>query len=381
MAASPSPLRGRIHYIDGLRAVAVLGVLVHHAAKYDVGIPDGVLRHALLEGAHGVDLFFVISGFVLSYPTLLRLHAEGGASFDVAKYLAHRFVRILPPYYFAIGVGLIVLYAVGAFALSIPTGIIGPQMNAFDVVKQLIFMDQRTQLLNGAFWSLAVEFRWYFLFPLLLLLWTKSKRAFGLVALAFIFLSYFPRAGSLDVVTLPTFMLGIVAADIEIRQLPIRRLGVLLLILALVIAVATEPKQKDFATLIPQLGWQIAPFFLVVAAGAAGWLRKTLSFAPIVWIGIISYSVYLVHEWFVGLVLTNTEWGFFGAVAAGLAGGAVFWLIFERPFMATALKGKLTGALWGPLNRALVWLGIPSEFRLGQAPAKAEELPHEALVN
>ncbi|HLN47856.1 MAG TPA: hypothetical protein VK216_06280, partial [Magnetospirillaceae bacterium] len=62
MAATTSPLRGRIHYVDGLRAVAVLAVLFSHVATYDLNLHQGPLLHGMLEGAHGVDLFFVISG-------------------------------------------------------------------------------------------------------------------------------------------------------------------------------------------------------------------------------------------------------------------------------------------------------------------------------
>src|SRR5581483_12332502 len=94
-------MQQRLSYVDGLRAIAVLAVVVEHVASYLFqanSVPGQITR----SGMHGVDLFFVISGFCLSYPVIARLHEKGMATFDAVKYLAHRAVRILPPYYIAI---------------------------------------------------------------------------------------------------------------------------------------------------------------------------------------------------------------------------------------------------------------------------------------
>jgi len=370
MAATTSPLRGRIHYLDGLRAVAVLAVLFSHVATYDLNLHQGPLLHGMLEGAHGVDLFFVISGFVLSYPLLAKLHAQGGATFDIARYLAHRFIRILPPYLFAIGFAALVFYSIQRWQLSFAPDIINPGITWLEVLKQMFFLDQRPHLLNTAFWSLAVEFRWYFLFPLLLLLWTKSPRAFGLVLATFVFLGQLTRAASLDVFVMPAFMLGIVAADIEIRRLPLARWSGLLAVAALAVTIAIEP--AAFTDKV-QLGWQLTCFFFVVAAGAYPWLRGALSLGPLVAVGIISYSLYLVQSPVVGLIATNTAWGFFGGFFGAIVVAALFWALFERPFMATALKGTLTEKLQPPLSRLLALFGIPNEMRLQKMPSEASD--------
>ncbi len=378
MAAATSPLRERIHYVDGLRAAAVLSVLIYHAAKYDAHFKAASLGHALtfghalMEGTHGVDLFFVISGFVLSHPLLSKLHATGNATLDISRYLAHRFIRILPPYLFAIGFAGMVFYSIVRWHLAFAPDIINPGITPIEVLKQLLFLDQRPHLLNAAFWSLAVEFRWYFLFPLLLLLWTKSPRAFGLVLVAFVFLAYFTRAASLDLFMMPGFMLGIIAADVEVRQLPIRNWSGLFAILAICVSVAAEP--EDFTNTVLVLGWQLACFFFVIAAGAYSWLRRALSFGPLVAIGIISYSLYLVQSPVIGLVATNTSWGFFGSVGASIAVAALFWTLFERPFMATALKGILTEWLQPPLSRVLGFFGLPHDMQLQSVAALASSV-------
>ncbi|TAM76122.1 acyltransferase [bacterium] len=95
----------RIKYIDGLRALAVLSVVVFHAAKYDPGIThasSSLASFLLRQGCRGVDLFFVISGFCLAYPTLARLHERNEATLDIVRYSARRLARIVPPYYAAI---------------------------------------------------------------------------------------------------------------------------------------------------------------------------------------------------------------------------------------------------------------------------------------
>src|SRR5579871_6461631 len=158
----------RIAYVDGLRAVAVLLVVAHHVARHAPHAPAQVpflsFEHVLLDGSHGVDLFFVLSGFCLSYPFLQALREQGAAVFDLPRYFAKRVVRIVPPYY-----AVLSLFAIAGFGMhraSAPA----------DFLKQLFFLDWHTNFVNGSFWTLCVEFRWYFLFPLALLLWVKAWR-------------------------------------------------------------------------------------------------------------------------------------------------------------------------------------------------------------
>ncbi|MBV8171290.1 MAG: acyltransferase [Candidatus Eremiobacteraeota bacterium] len=370
MAASGNPLAGRIHYMDGLRALAVLSVLLYHCVKYDRFFPDGPLKHAFFEGAHGVDLFFVISGFVLSYPTLSKLRLKGIAVFDIATYLAHRFIRILPPYVAAVAFCSLALLAIVHWNLRIGEGVINPGITWVDIAKQLVFLDQGTRLGNLSFWSLSVEFRWYFLFPLLLLLFVRSMRAFALLGLALIVAGGFTRLGSLDLLELPAFMLGIAAAQIEIDKPKWAWLGGPLAVATGAIAVAIEPANYWDRV---QLSWQLTMFCFVVAGGALPWLRSALGLGPLRAIGIISYSLYLVHAPIVGVLLGNTTTRFYTAALVAIAGGALFWAVFERPFMATELKGRLTASLTAPLRRLLDWLRIPLTMQL--SPPALERAP------
>lgn len=359
-------MKSRIGYIDGLRAIAVLSVVIHHAAKYNQDLNVGPLQHALYEGAHGVDLFFVISGFCLAYPTLVRIRNEGQALFDVARYFAHRFVRILPPYYLAIAFCWVLVQVMIHYRLVMPFGIVGPAITPLEIFKQMIFADQRPQLLNGSFWSLAVEFRWYFLFPLLLALWVKSPRGFALVALACFAAAHLTRAAGLDVAILPAFMLGIVAADIEVRRLRVQRLTPLLFVLALCVALAVEPNEPwEFFGKV-QLGWQATAFFFVIAAGCVPWLNKALSWKPLVGVGLASYSIYLIHEPLIGLLERNTSMGAVAAAVIAAACGIFFWAILERPFVETSLKRTLSDALRAPLARGLRLAGVPAAVTLGR---------------
>ncbi|HLW37169.1 MAG TPA: acyltransferase [Candidatus Eremiobacteraceae bacterium] len=352
-------MKTRIGYIDGLRAVAVLSVIVHHAAKYNQDLNAGPLQHTLYEGAHGVDLFFVISGFCLAYPTLVRLRNEGQALFDVARYFAHRLVRILPPYYLAIGFCWLLVQAMIHYRLVMPFGIVGPAISPLEIFKQMIFADARPQLLNGSFWSLAVEFRWYFLFPLLLALWVKSPRAFAFVGFACLIAAHLTRAAGLDIAILPAFMLGIVAADIEVQRLPIRRLAPLLFVLTLCLALVFEPNQPWEFFGQTQWGWQAAAFFFVIAAGCVPWLNRVLSVKPLVAIGLASYSMYLIHEPIIGMLERNTAWGAVAAAVIASACGIIFWALLERPFVETSLKRTLVDGIHPRLARGLQLAGIP----------------------
>ena len=354
---------GRIAYIDGLRAVAVLLVLAHHVARHAPHAPAVFpflsVQHALLDGAHGVDLFFVLSGFCLSYPFLQRLRTSGAGLFDLPRYFAKRAIRIVPPYY-------------GAIAIFTAAALLSHQaVHPLDVAKQALFVDWRTNFINGSFWTLAVEFRWYFLFPFAMLLWIRSWRWFALVALASTLAYTFTRMHAVDVGTLLPFMLGIVAADWDIRGVRIPSLWmkcVLCFLLAVVLerfAAMPSPYGPDTAVFYVQTnaGWQLAMFAFVVAAGANGWLRSILSLKPLTAIGMASYSIYLVHEpivdavqRFSALPAAQSGWA---AYTAAVAAGFAFWAVLERPWTTGALKAKSTGFLEPYIRRIFNVLELP----------------------
>jgi peptidoglycan/LPS O-acetylase OafA/YrhL len=228
--------RERLSYIDGLRAVAVTGVIFCHA---EMGSPIKGW-HLWIDGGHGVDRFFVISGFCLSYPTLRKFIFTGESDFDLVRFATHRIVRILPPYYLATLLLLLVAalswFLGGPFA---PPGTL--PLHVKDIISQVLFFDRAVRLASPPYWTLVVELRWYLLFPAMLALWMRAPRAF--IALAFACsLAYFcTRAHNLDLGALPAFMLGIIAADMSIRNHPLCRYAPHLAIGALVAAFLIEP--------------------------------------------------------------------------------------------------------------------------------------------
>lgn len=352
----------RIRYIDGLRAVAVLLVVAHHVMLHSPGlsvpVPFASVAHAMLEGAHGVDLFFVLSGFCLSYPLLRRLHGDGAARFDVIRYFAKRIVRIVPPYYAAI-----------ALLLLLPASREG--LSAGDLLKQLVFLDWKTTFLNGSFWTLCVEFRWYFFFPIALTLWIRRPRAFWTVACAAVILYGLTRMHAPDVGTLFAFMLGIVAADLEIRAYAAERIAMLLLPVSILTGLLLEqwwsmpsPSGAESAIFFVQTnpGWQLAAFAFVLLTARMSVLRNVLSSAPLAAVGTASYSIYLVHEPIVAFFEQRPHFGLIQdmllAYAAAVAAGFAFWALFERMWMAGPLKERAVALLEPLLERVANVAGV-----------------------
>lgn len=354
---------GRIGYVDGLRAIAVLAVVISHVGKHSLVSPASPLGFVLRQGAHGVDLFFVLSGFCLAYPSLSR-RAGAAISFDVFRYAAHRLVRIVPPYYAAI-------VALTVFSLAI-----GKTVHFDNVVKYALFDDIQLPQLNNSFWTLPVEFRWYFLFPVVLYVWTHSRRAFTALFLAVV-ATAFTRAWSSDLGTLPAFMLGIVAADAYVRSPRIARYAWMFFLVLFVLDARSGVAEwgDDFG-----IRWYLAFFALTVAGGANGVFRAILEHPAARFIGTASYSIYLVHE----PVIAYLESRHVPMAVAGLAGvaaGVVFWAAVERAFTRGALRERLVAASERALAVVLGRAGVPRSIQLGASPAPAFEIPAAAPVS
>ena len=297
---------------------------------------------------HGVELFFVISGFCLAYPILVGFGTGGTFNFDLRQYTAKRLVRIFPPYLAALAI-LIALAAVPAWHGPVTDAhVSAASFSALDIAKEVVLLDGGP-LHNKSFWSLAIELRWYAIFPLAIALFLRAPQALWLLCPVLWLLYYQSTAAAADLLALPAFFLGIIAADAYINQPRWIRYAPYVLLAGGSLGLA-------FATFSRFPYWQIAAFGVVLCAIWSEQFRKALSYRPLTFIGISSYSIYLVHE----PVIVWAEARGASALLAGVIAvgcGISFWAIVERVVMqrethrrAVALVSDLIGRGWALLT-------------------------------
>jgi len=157
---------GSIPALDGLRALAILLVLFRHVARPFWSPEDGLLPVGgwdlavpMMNGWAGVDLFFVLSGFLITHQILGRYRREDGR-IAYGAYIGRRALRIVPAYYatlLILAAGLIPFYPAPTEDLAMRLG------------WHLLFLqDYLPQTFAPVFWSLGVEEKFYLLAPLLL---------------------------------------------------------------------------------------------------------------------------------------------------------------------------------------------------------------------
>lgn len=153
----------RLQVVDVLRGIASLAVCVFHLTNGNSSfLPNGILKSAGAYGWLGVEIFFVISGFILPY----AMHRAGYEFKHFGTFLLKRIVRLDPPYV----VTILLIIVLGYLAAMTP----GYQGKPFTVSTPQIlvhvaylnaFFDYKW--LNPVFWSLAIEFQYYWLVGLL----------------------------------------------------------------------------------------------------------------------------------------------------------------------------------------------------------------------
>jgi peptidoglycan/LPS O-acetylase OafA/YrhL len=331
MAQAPTataPRTARLDYVDGLRGIAVLLVLVFHVAERWPALAHDRLGYLAGFGSRGVEVFFVLSGLCLAYPAL-RARANGDRRpFDLRRYAARRFARIVPPYYAAIAIFAALSFtplwrAAAAFAPHCMRAAI-PLRGTID---ELLFVDRAYPMHNLSFWSLAIEFRWYFLFPFALGLMLAQARAFYGVLAGVAAIELSGRIVSNDLGALPSFLLGIVAADAIVYERTWTRFAPYGALAAFACAALSGVRPGDHAS----LAWSAACFFFVVAATRRGPWQALLRTRPIVATGIASYSIYLIHEPILTYVEQVLRWPPLLSGAVALVAGGAFWAVVERP--------------------------------------------------
>lgn len=168
----------RIKFLDGFRGLAILLVIVYHAfSRWPGTVPYGVKYQGFpifQYGWLGVQLFFLISGFVI----LMTLEKCS----SIKEFLIRRWIRLFP----GMLIATILVFATASFFYERPCGLI----NIKDIIPGLTFIEpswwsrilgQNIQAIEGAFWSLFVEVKFYIIFGSLYFYLGRKRAIHGLI--------------------------------------------------------------------------------------------------------------------------------------------------------------------------------------------------------
>jgi peptidoglycan/LPS O-acetylase OafA/YrhL len=293
--------------MDGLRFVAIAMVILYHlngylmmkTAFYERGsiTPDWFCRSALV-GFHGVELFFVISGFILALPFAAH-HLSGAPAVSLRKYYLRRFTRLEPPYF----VTIFSLLVLAIWIHPEPASAIFPHLAAsLAYLHNAVYATQSTVL--GVAWSLEIEVQFYLLVPLLTLVFAiRSARirrslliGFTLATLAAqtLLVPHHPRVQLSILAYLQFFLIGFLLAEVFLT------------------AWKNSPPRSFYWDLVALAGWPILflalqskvltrwlfpalVFTLYCAAFRGSWINRIFCNRWITAVGGMCYSIYLIH--------------------------------------------------------------------------------------
>ena len=357
--------------MEGLRGFAVFLVfLVHYisiSAPMIVGLPglSAVTGAVHTIGNAGVDLFFVLSGYLI-YGSLISRPQP------FWRFMGRRIQRIYPAF-------LVVL------AIYLVLSVVRPQDSKFPpgLMASAIYLAQNILLLPGLFpiepiitvaWSLSYELFYYLAIPILIGVFGLRRRTRRWRVTFFVLLALLMAASSVlfgGPVRLIMFIAGILlheAIKAEARPSPSGVLGLLALVGGLVFMIAPITGPAGYAAKIAVLFIAFWTFCLSCFRTPEGWLPRLFSWTPLRWLGNMSYSYYLLH----GLTLKVA----FVVLAVILPPAGVdiaaFWLLLPVMFTATlAASAILFLAVERPLSLA------PKAGRSGSAsdPAYVQSAP------
>ncbi|HEX3837332.1 MAG TPA: acyltransferase [Steroidobacteraceae bacterium] len=348
----------RIPSLDGIRATSMMLVFASHA---------GFARETI--GGFGVNVFFFLSGFLIT--TLLRLEHEKTGAVRIASFWMRRVLRVLPPFY------TVALGAIAIGVIAYPPGTV----NAPSLIAELLFYSNYYGLHGvhraipgtGVVWSLAVEEHFYLLFPLLYVAmqkWLPSRRhqawlLWGLCAAVLAWRCVLVFDMHLD----------------NKRIYPTTDTRIDSILFGCALAVCNNPYADNSAPRDPAIGPGLWKYVLLPAAAAVlswcvffddptfqntasfsvqgvaltvvfiaairlhDWLPfRVLNWHPIVYIGTLSYSLYLVHDVF--LKATMRLWPHAHAwqravvaLAASFVAALAIYVAIEKP--CASLRKKL----------------------------------------
>lgn len=346
-APPASATRGEIKALTGLRGIAALYVVFFHANGLHA-FPTTV-RPFVHHGYIAVDLFFLLSGFVMAL-TYADLFRDGFSLSNFKKFLLLRLARIYPLYILVTLITTVMITTVLASTYRFDD----------NVLRALPFNLTMTHVWGLAYaivppsWSISTEWAAYLLFPLTIMVavWLPRRYALAGVVIAFATLgavAFGPywlthkhhMTGQLDVVhsyapgttlrCLASFYIGLVAFRFRRMVPPFVAMVALAAVLVLLCYRSTDL-------------WLVGVFALLIMSLShdRGPVARLLQNPVIYWLGLVSYALYLVHDLILKIILKSMPaWGVSGAlsrsdwvwvsIAASLGVAALAHYAFEKP--------------------------------------------------
>jgi peptidoglycan/LPS O-acetylase OafA/YrhL len=346
---APSPRR--LPSLDGWRAVAIAMVVLSHftAAR---GFVSPSWWTVVFQGNLGVRIFFVISGLLITYLLLVESDQRGRPSLRL--FYTRRVLRIFPVYFLYLAV-IALLAAVGLYK-DTATAWIGSLTFSRDFIG-------RTDSLTGHYWSLSVEEQFYLAWPMMLValrLWRRPRLAIGLLLVPIVVSPIF-RTGIVQTLwpnpwvarALNIFSIAVYADSLAIgcvgaivfwhfrdRLRPVASGSLLAGALTVFVAASAFDGRLGMANALIPLVQSVAIVCAIWVtidhrSGAIYWVLNT---RPVVWLGVLSYSLYVWQALFISYAagpklsaLPIYDWRVWWLAA--LACACVSYYAVERPIL------------------------------------------------
>ncbi len=366
--------------MDSLRLIAILAVVLYHVeqqctlkAIYAFPMKTWYLpvRRLLESGSRGVELFFVISGFVLGLP-FARHALAGGPAVSLRRYYLRRLTRLEPPYLFSL---LVFGTAIVLYERWTPLELVPHFIATALYVHELIY--GRVSPINSVTWTLEIEVQFYLVAPLLALCFriprTLLRQGVMITAIAsLIALSQYAVTSDFQgpseswiyasvFIYLQYFLTGLLLSDVYLTLLPGWRssmlwdlAGVLCGTLCLYLNTVWDQ------VLLPPL-----IFVSIIAAFRGVYISRLLRVKGLALVGGMCYSIYLWHFFIIAMVFRVTRHVQVGndwllnlllqvllLLPPVFAGSAGVYLLIERPCMDPDWPSKLLAKIKAAAGRS-----------------------------
>jgi len=293
--------------LDGIRAFSILIVFLAHAGMNNY-----------IPGYFGLSLFFFLSGYLIT--TLLRIEYDRTGTISLKQFYLRRALRILPPFYLVLIVATLLSY----------TGPLGGMLSANAILMQIFYLSNYQIILDGwwggtapgtdIFWSLAVEEHFYLAFPLFYL-WLRQRgssvpqQVMVLLGICFFILIWrclliFYFGASHDRVYVATdtridsILAGCVLAIygnpmLDQQKTSDKMLAFIWLpvgIAAVLLSLLPRVHEFDQTIRYTLQSFGLVPFFIAAIRWHDRGVFRILNYAPVRYVGVLSYSLYLMHD-------------------------------------------------------------------------------------